>query len=177
MVPPPAIGLVAEALDHRQVPPGPGASPGPVRNRVERIVPGYRGGMNATTDRLRTIPMFAHVDDEGLGRIAEIATEFTVPAGQILIERGQPGSGVFIVEEGEASIDLPDGGKVTGGPGDFFGEISLLTDTVRTARVRAATDVRGMAIGRRDFAHLLQDQPRIAVSMLPVLARRLAELL
>lgn len=133
--------------------------------------------MDTTTDRLRTIPMFAHVDDDGLARIGEIATEFTVPAGQILIERGQPGSGIFILEEGQASIELPDGGQVTGGPGDFFGEISLLTDTVRTARVRAATEVRGMAIGRRDFSHLLEHQPRIAVAMLPVLARRLAELL
>ncbi len=180
-------GLVAGAPDHRAGlagsgvrtpdPPGAGGTADrPGRGRSFRVR-GTVQAMDPTTDRLRSIPMFSHVDDEGLALIAEIATEFEIPANQILIERGQPGSGIFVLEEGEALIELPDGGHVTGGPGDFFGEIALLTDSVRTARVRARTPVTGVAISRRDFSRLLEREPRIAVAMLPVLARRLAELL
>jgi CRP-like cAMP-binding protein len=60
------------------------------------------------------------------------------------------------------------------GPGEFVGELALLTDMPRLARVRAATPVRALAINRSAFAALLEEEPRIAVVMLPVLARRLA---
>ncbi len=61
------------------------------------------------------------------------------------------------------------------GPEDFFGEIALLTDRPRTARVRAATDVRRWALAMNDFARLLEDHPTIVVRMLPVLAEKLAD--
>ena len=62
------------------------------------------------------------------------------------------------------------------GPGEFVGELSLLADTDRLARVRAVTPVRGLAIARTAFFELLEEEPRIALAMLPVLARRLAAL-
>ncbi|MEX2405964.1 MAG: cyclic nucleotide-binding domain-containing protein, partial [Actinomycetota bacterium] len=61
-------------------------------------------------------------------------------------------------------------------PGEFVGELSLLTDAPRVARVKAVTPVQGLAIGRTVFTGLMHDEPGIAVAMLPVLARRLAEL-
>jgi CRP-like cAMP-binding protein len=62
------------------------------------------------------------------------------------------------------------------GAGEFIGELSLLTDHVeRSARVRATTDVSCLAIGRAEFAGLLEQHPQIAVSMLSGLARRLLE--
>jgi CRP-like cAMP-binding protein len=72
-------------------------------------------------------------------------------------------------------VDLPGGRTLKRGRGEFFGELALLGGGPRTARVRAATEVRCLAIGRRDFAQLLESEPRIAVAMLPVLARRLAD--
>jgi CRP-like cAMP-binding protein len=51
----------------------------------------------------------------------------------------------------------------------------LLPDGVRTARVRAESPIRCLAISRRDFDRILQEDPQIAVAMLPVLARRLAD--
>jgi CRP/FNR family cyclic AMP-dependent transcriptional regulator len=129
----------------------------------------------ASVDRLRSLPLFAHVHDDALERLARVATEFEAPAGQVLVEIGQPGSGMFVVEEGDVAVDLPSGGEIVLGPGEFFGEMSLLTDDPHSARVRAKTAVRCIALSRRDFAALLDDEPKIAVAMLPVLARRLRD--
>jgi CRP-like cAMP-binding protein len=123
---------------------------------------------------LRTIPLFAGLDDGVLADLARCMTSFDAPAGQVLVEIGQPGSGLFVIQDGEVQVELP-GRVVTRGPGDFVGEISLLTDRPRTARVRARTGVRCWALARKDFAGLLEDHPRIAVRMLPVLADKLAD--
>ena len=96
-----------------------------------------------------------------------------MPSGAVLVEIGQPGTGMLILEEGELAVELRGGDVVRLGPGEFVGELSLLIDEPRSARVRAATDVRCWAIARSDFAALLEDDPRVAVAMLPVLARRL----
>lgn len=123
---------------------------------------------------LKQIPIFAAIDDDGLEVIGRLATDFTAPAGQVLAEVGQPGTGLFVIEEGIVEVDLPDGSTVPLGPGEFFGEVALLTDSPRGARVRARTDVRCLAIERHVFGLLLDAQPTIAVKMLPVVARRLA---
>jgi CRP-like cAMP-binding protein len=128
-----------------------------------------------TAELVRVVPMFAELDDEEMAWVAGLATEFDVPAGFVLIEHGQPGSGMFIVTDGIVSIELPRG-TIERGPGEFVGELALLADGfTRVARVRARTAVQGLAIGRMAFSELLQREPRVAVKMLPVLAMRLAE--
>jgi CRP-like cAMP-binding protein len=123
---------------------------------------------------LRGIALFAGLDETALKRIAALATEFEASAGQVLAERGQPGSGLLVIESGEITVEFPDGRLIEYGPGDFFGEVSLLTDEPRTARVRSQSPVRGIAISRSEFFELLDQEPRMAVAMLPVIARRLA---
>jgi CRP-like cAMP-binding protein len=126
-------------------------------------------------EQLRTVPLFAGLSDERLHRVAEAATPFEVEHGYVLAERGQPGSGMFVILDGNVEVDIPNHEPLLMGPGEFFGELSLLTDAPRVARVHAVTPVRGLAIGRRVFTELLHDEPGIAVAMLPVLARRLVE--
>jgi len=126
-------------------------------------------------ERLRGVPIFAELEDAELERVAAVASEFEIPAGHVLVEHGQPGSGMFCITEGTVAVELP-AGSVELGPGEFVGELALLADGVtRVARVRARTPVRGLALGRAAFAELLRRDPQVAVSMLPVLARRLAE--
>jgi CRP/FNR family cyclic AMP-dependent transcriptional regulator len=128
-----------------------------------------------TVDLVRKVPMFAELDDDEMTWVADLATEFEVPAGFVLIERGQPGSGMFIITDGTVTVELPQG-PVELGPGEFVGELPLLADGItRVARVRATTPVKGLAISRMALLELLQREPRVAVRMLPVLARRLAE--
>ena len=113
-------------------------------------------------DRLGTLPLFADLDDAQLDRLAAATSEFDAPAGQALIERGRPGSGIFVLEEGHAIVEAPEGTRQIG-PGDVFGERALLGDDIsRTARVRAETDVRCLAIGRPEIEQLLAEDPRVA---------------
>jgi CRP-like cAMP-binding protein len=113
-------------------------------------------------ERLRAIPLFAHLDDERLDRLGAATSEFEAPAGQALIERGRPGSGILVLEEGQAVVEAPEGRRELG-PGDVFGERSLLGDDVeRTARVRAQTNVRCLAIARAEIEELLNEDERVA---------------
>jgi CRP-like cAMP-binding protein len=113
-------------------------------------------------DRLRAAPLFADLDDEHLEMLAAATSEFQAPAGQALIERGRPGSGLLVLEEGEAIVEAPEGRRRLG-PGDVFGERALLgEDLARTARVRAQTDVRCLAIARTELERLLAEVPQLA---------------
>jgi CRP-like cAMP-binding protein len=109
-------------------------------------------------ERLRALLLFSDLDDEHLDALAGSAQEFTVAAGQPLIQRGDPGSGVFVLEEGTAVVEAPEGPQELR-PGDVFGERSLLDDTGRTARVRAQTDVRCLAIPRPELESIIAARP------------------
>jgi CRP-like cAMP-binding protein len=112
-------------------------------------------------DRLAALPLFADLDDEQLDRLAAATTEFDAPAGRALIESGAPGSGIFVLEEGQAIVEARDGEHQLG-PGDVFGERALLgEDGERTARVRAQTDVRCLAIARTELDRLLAEAPLV----------------
>jgi CRP-like cAMP-binding protein len=116
-------------------------------------------------DRLAALPLFADLDDAQLDRLAAAATEFEAPAGQALIARGRAGSGMFVLEEGEAVVEAPEGTRELG-PGDVFGERALLGEDIeRTARVRARTDVRCLAIARPEIERLLAEDPRVAARL------------
>jgi NTE family protein len=113
-------------------------------------------------ERLRALPLFADLDDEQLDRLSACTSELEAPAGQALIERGKPGSGIFVLEEGHAVVEAPEGHRDLG-PGDVFGERALLGEDIqRTARVRAKTDVRCLAIGRVELEKLLAEDTRLA---------------
>jgi CRP-like cAMP-binding protein len=112
-------------------------------------------------ERLRALPLFADLGDEQLDRLAAGTTEFDAPAGRALIERGRPGSGIFILERGRAIVEAPEGHRELG-PGDVFGERALLEeDMKRTARVRAKTDVICLAIGRTEIERLISEDARL----------------
>jgi CRP-like cAMP-binding protein len=126
-------------------------------------------------ERLRTIPICSDLDDAMLAKLAEAAAPFEAESGRVIAEHGQPGSGLFLLTEGTVEVQLPSGRRIALGPGEVVGELSVLADVERVARVRATEPVRGLAISRAALRDLLEDEPRIAVAMLPVLARRLAE--
>ena len=122
-------------------------------------------------EQLRAIPMLAGLPDDALMLLAERATDFEAPAGSVLVQANEPGSGVLILASGRATVEL---GQKSIEAGECIGELALLLDdVVHVARVRAATDVRGIAISRRDFTELLAADADIAGALLRVLARRL----
>lgn len=129
---------------------------------------------DAIAERIRRVPLFATLDHADLADVAALAAEFEAPKGQVLVEYGQPGTGVFVIEEGTVRVDRPHGEHVDYGPGSFFGELAVLADVPRTARVSAISDLRCLAISRNDLMDLLDRKPGVAVAMLREVARRLA---
>jgi CRP-like cAMP-binding protein len=130
-----------------------------------------------TTDELRAIALFAEASDDALGRIAAAAGEMMCAAGQIVALEGDPGSGMFVILDGTARVEWR-GGSVDLGPGTFFGELTLLAPGgTRIARVRAATEMRCLAIPRDDAIALVESEPSVALAMLREIARRFASAL
>jgi CRP-like cAMP-binding protein len=133
--------------------------------------------MSDRAKHIRAIPLFTGLPDPTIERIAEVTTRVEVPAGQVLIRQGQPGSGLLIVEEGTVVVERSGRDPIELGPGEFLGELALLIpEGVHTARVRATSSSFLLAVGRQEFQDLLEEEPRIAVAMLPVLAERLVGL-
>jgi CRP/FNR family transcriptional regulator, cyclic AMP receptor protein len=126
-------------------------------------------------DSLRQQALFADLDELALAHIAAVAAPLEVASGHVLIDAGQEGTGLFVIQEGSVAVEI--GARaIECGAGEFLGELSLLVDgLVHTGRVRATSTVKCLAINRHDFDRLLDDEPRIAVNMLRALARRLAE--
>jgi CRP-like cAMP-binding protein len=130
-----------------------------------------------TADELRSIPLLAGASDAGLERVAALAGEMTCRAGQVVALEGDPGSGMFVILEGTAHVEWR-GGSVDLGPGAFFGELTLLAPGgTRIARVRAATEMRCLAIPRDDAIALIESEPTVALAMLREIARRFASAL
>jgi CRP-like cAMP-binding protein len=131
--------------------------------------------VKADVDVLRRVPLFAGLADDDLGRIAGAASEVEFPAGQVLVQPGAAGSGMFFIAEGTAVVETKRD-HVELGPGQFFGELALISeDTRRTARVRAKTPIRCLALDRASFRTLVADHPEVAAALLEVALGRLAE--
>ena len=122
--------------------------------------------MSSRAEDLREIPLLRGLDLLELDKLAAGCSELEAPAGQHLINPGATGSGMFFIVEGTVEVEAREGFRELG-PGEFFGELALLTDDgKRTARVRAKTPVRCIAVDRMAFEALLEDHPEIAANLL-----------
>ena len=124
--------------------------------------------------RLRSVPLFASLSDAALERVSARAAEIEVPPGMLLIERAHAASGVFVILDGHVTVELPPE-EIRLGPSELVGELGILADGAarRSARVRAATHVRCVALNRSDFTELLETEPSFASAVASILARRL----
>ena len=107
--------------------------------------------------------------------VAEAVSEVEVPAGQLLVQPGTAGSGMFFIAEGTAVVETKRD-EIELGPGQFFGELALMSeDATRTARVQAKTELRCLALDRASFRTLVAEHPEVAATLLEVALGRLAE--
>ena len=135
-----------------------------------------RGRADPKLQAMSRVPLFAGLSQRDLGRIARLADEVDIPAGQSLTREGETGREFFVLLGGEA--DVRRGGRKlrTLGAGDIVGEIALLSDVPRTATVTARTDLHALLLTARAFRQLLRDEPRIQLKVLQTLADRVATL-
>jgi CRP-like cAMP-binding protein len=130
-------------------------------------------GKNEKIELLRRIPLFAECTKAELIEVAISAEEREAATGQSLTEQGQRGREFFIVVEGAVSVRR-NGRKLADlGPGDWFGEIAILTFKPRTATVTATSPLRLLVIDDRAFRRVVETTPRIALKVLRNVAERL----
>lgn len=102
------------------------------------------------------------MDERDLRRLETVGSSVEFPAGCVLIERGQPGTGLFVLLEGSLVVEAPEGTRQLA-PGAVLGERALLSaDGTRTARVRALTDCVVLAVERGDVDRLCADDAAFA---------------
>jgi CRP-like cAMP-binding protein len=128
---------------------------------------------NAKVDLIKGVPLFADCSKKELAEVAGIADEIDLREGKELTSQGKPGREFFVLVEGEADVKKGTRRINKLGPGDFFGEISLVRQTPRTATVTATSPVRALVITDRSFRSLLEHSPGIQGKVMSALAARL----
>ena len=135
-------------------------------------MPLWQSGIEKTAV-LERLPLFAGLSRKELQRIGRLVEEIEVPAGKRLAATGEAGRELFIIVDGRAVVTTPGGRVVRLRPGDFFGEMSLIDGEPRSADVTAATPMRLLAIGYREFWQLLDESLPIVRKIMRTLCQRL----
>jgi len=129
-------------------------------------------------DLLARVPLLASLDSAQLHAFADACTALEVAAGEPVFRVGDPGDALYIVESGTLEAVLDEGTsseQVVSSfvPGDFFGEMALLTGQPRSATVRARTDSRLLALAKSHFDRAVAEDPGLALRLSRALSARL----
>ncbi len=131
--------------------------------------------MEDNVEILGGIPLFATVSKRGLRALAKAAHDVTYEPGTRLASQDELGVTFFVVVEGEVDVVVDGQRRARLGPRDYFGEMSIIDRSPRSADVVAVSQVRCLVFTQWQFRPFLKDNPDVAWSMLEVLVRRLRE--
>jgi CRP-like cAMP-binding protein len=111
---------------------------------------------------LEGIALFENLDQRQREEVARVADEIDVDAGKRLVSAGRFGYEFFVIENGTAEVVRGDQHIADLGPGDFFGEMAILSDTVRNADVVATAPMTAMVMTDSQFRALAHRMPEVA---------------
>ena len=117
-------------------------------------------------DLLKRVPLFSDLERREIDQIASAMRQRTFSAGQQIAVEGQSGVGFFVIEDGEAKVTVHGDEVRRLGPGDYFGEVALITQGPRTATVTADTDLRTYGMTFWEFRPLVEETPSLAWKLL-----------
>jgi CRP-like cAMP-binding protein/di/tricarboxylate transporter len=141
---------------------------------------GARADESNLEDFLTRIPLFAEIDRVALAQLAAHLDPLVLEEGDTVCRQGEPGDCLYVLTAGRLGVHVhdPDGGasrRIDGlNPGDFFGEMALLTGEPRSATVRAEARSRVLRLERERFEALVREQPSSFLAIARGLSRRLA---
>jgi CRP-like cAMP-binding protein len=122
---------------------------------------------------LGEVPGLAPLDERTLLQIVGDSANLFWPEGSLVIERGAPSEGLYVVVSGSVRVqDDADRELAVLGPGDYFGEFALLLGTDHQQTVRAATDSELMVVPRERFDALLAESPALGKNIREMAAER-----
>jgi CRP-like cAMP-binding protein len=125
--------------------------------------------------RLRDVPLFARLSKHDLAMVAQMADEVDVREGEVLAREGDVGHEFFVIERGRAEVTR-DGERLAElGPGDFFGEMALISEERRTATVTALDAMRCVVMAGQAFRGLKRNQPAVYETVRAEVTKRQAQ--
>jgi CRP/FNR family transcriptional regulator len=140
-------------------------------------------GVSETTEQsaielLRSVPLFADLEEGELERFSHVAVPRSFPAGTRVFHEGDSSDACYIVSEGSFRVtrEHSDGRAITLatlGPGEIFGELAMLDGDRRSASAESITDGTLLALPANDVRSLLARNPEIALKLVAGLVRRL----
>jgi CRP/FNR family cyclic AMP-dependent transcriptional regulator len=129
---------------------------------------------DARIELLRKVSLFETLSKAELRQLATVADEIDLPEGKVLMREGDTGREFFVLVDGTVRVSRNGRKVIDLGPGDWVGEIALLTSSPRTATVVATAPVHALVIVDRQFRALVKQTPDIAVRVLGCVAVRLS---
>jgi CRP-like cAMP-binding protein len=130
----------------------------------------------ATAEFLKSVRLFKEFSDADRLALAQRLREQTLRKGQVLLREGDAGDEMFLVSSGAIIVSKAVTGRVEQvlarmGPGDFFGEMSLLDHAPRSATIQADSDTTLLVLDAQNLTRLIEVNPRAAVSFFQALAQ------
>jgi len=126
-----------------------------------------------TWQSVARVPLFAGLDASRIAEIAGLLKSQVVPAHYVVVRRGDPADAMFFIMAGEVLIDV-EPVPIRLGKGQFFGEIALLRETVRTATITTLTECQFLTLEVEDFRRLLAAHPAVKAAITRIADERLA---
>ncbi len=117
-------------------------------------------------ESVRSVPLFRELSDRELGEVVQVTKRVEYPAGATVATEGERGLGFHLILEGNAEVSVGGASRGVLGPGDYFGEISLLDGGPRSATVATTTPMQTLSIVSWDFGPLLDRHPAMTKKLL-----------
>jgi CRP/FNR family cyclic AMP-dependent transcriptional regulator len=127
----------------------------------------------APIESLRPVPLFADLTDDELAQVALLLKERHFAAGDTVVKEGADGAAFFLILSGEAKVTVRGAERTSLGPGDYFGEIALIDEDVRSATIMATTDLDCYGLTLWEFRPLVLENGAIGWKLLQSLSRKL----
>ena len=150
---------------------------------IQVEIPGAPAGPSALPDAeiqraLRGVAIFSTLDEAALAALGRTVRLRTYGTDEAIVRQGQPGASMFVIVRGAVVVKLESGGQAVArlGPGDFFGEMSLLTGATRNATVRATTDSELLEVTADVFRSVMLSSSEAAATLGAAVTRRAEEL-
>ena len=131
-----------------------------------------------TLEALRSVPLFASLDDDAATELRSLLREKIVPQNTALFHQGDKGNAMYLIESGRVRISIRDEDEheltlAELAQGDFFGEMSIIDGRQRSADARVLEEARLAVLSRDDFLRFVRTKPDVALEMLSALTDRL----
>jgi CRP/FNR family transcriptional regulator, cyclic AMP receptor protein len=128
---------------------------------------------DALLERLRGVAIFRDLDEKELHRIVAAGKEVRFDPGTVVAQQDGGAAGLHVIMDGEVSVDVDGHERARLGPGNYFGEMSLLDGLPRSATVKAEEETTTFALTSWQFLPLLDEYPSISRALLVELCARL----